>query len=148
MGPQNMKADRKAFTLVELLLVIAIIAVLAALLLPVLARSKEKAKVTRVHAELYGIGLALEMYSADHGNKVPPVRVNCNSDLSAHWCELPVELANEHYLTRETKVDWRPICRTFSIQAALTNMPRPDRNYSTAVRRATIRFGCRPTRRT
>jgi hypothetical protein len=24
--------------------------------------------------------------------------VNCNSDLAAHWCELPVELANERYL--------------------------------------------------
>lgn len=76
----------------------AIIAILASLLLPTLAGSKEKAKVVRVHAELYGIGLALEMYSTDHDNTLPPVRVNCNSDLMTHWCELPVELANEHYL--------------------------------------------------
>ncbi len=27
-----------------------------------------------------------------------PVRVNCNSDLATHWCELPVELAREKYL--------------------------------------------------
>jgi hypothetical protein len=63
-----------------------------------LARAKEKAKVTRVRGELYNIGLALEMYSTDYAGKVPPVRVNCNSDLAAHWCELPVELANERYL--------------------------------------------------
>jgi prepilin-type N-terminal cleavage/methylation domain-containing protein len=50
-----------AFTLIELLVVIAIIAILAALLLPVLARSKEKAKAIKVHAELYGLGLALQM---------------------------------------------------------------------------------------
>jgi len=87
-----------AFTIVELLVVIAIIAILASLLLPALARGKEKAKAVRVHAELYGIGLALDMYSTDHDNKLPPVRVNCNSDLSSHWCELPVELAQEHYL--------------------------------------------------
>jgi hypothetical protein len=36
--------------------------------------------------------------SEDHANNLPPVRVNCNSDLAAHWCELPVELANERYL--------------------------------------------------
>jgi prepilin-type N-terminal cleavage/methylation domain-containing protein len=89
-----------AFTLVELLVVMAIIALLAALLLPSFAGAKEKARVARVHGELYGIGLALELYSTDHGNKVPPVRVNCNSDLMTHWCELPVELADEHYLAR------------------------------------------------
>ena len=60
------------FTLVELLVVMAVIASLAGLLLPALARAKEKAKVIKVHAELYGVGLALEMYSADHGGQLPP----------------------------------------------------------------------------
>ncbi len=86
-----------AFTLIELLVVIAIIAILASLLLPALARAKEKAKVVRVHAELYGIGLALEMYSMDNHTN-PPVRVNCNSNLREDWCELPVELAQQGYL--------------------------------------------------
>ena len=92
-----MKAN-KAFSLIELLVVIAIIGILAALLLPALARAKEKSKVARVRVELNGIGLAFEMYAMDYGAKLPPVRVNCNSDLAEHWCELPVELANEHYL--------------------------------------------------
>jgi prepilin-type N-terminal cleavage/methylation domain-containing protein len=89
-----------AFTLVELLVVIAIIALLASLLFPAFARAKEKAKVVRVHAELSGIGLALEMYSSDYANKLPPVRVNCNSDLAEHWCQLPMELAEQKYLPR------------------------------------------------
>ena len=84
-----------AFTLVELLVVIALIAILAGMLLPALARAKEKAKVAKVHAELYGVGLALEMYADDHEGQLPPVRVNCNSDLSTHWCQFPVELAEE-----------------------------------------------------
>jgi len=89
-----------AFTLLELLVVIAIIGILAALLLPTLAGAKEKAKVTRARGELCQIGLALDMYSADYAGRLPPVRVNCNTDLASDWCELPVELANERYLPR------------------------------------------------
>jgi len=89
---------RPGFTLIELLVVIAIIALLAGLLLPALSRAKEKAKVAKVHAELYGIGMALHMYADDHGGRVPPVRENCNTDLREHWCQLPVELAEGRYL--------------------------------------------------
>jgi len=109
-----------AFTLVELLVVIAIIGILAALMLPVLARAKEKANVTRVRAELYGIGMALEMYAADNTGKVPPVRVNCNSDLASHWCELPVELAEGNYLARSEKA---------GCNADLEDVFNPDHTY-------------------
>ena len=91
------------FTLVELLVVISIIAILAGLLLPAMARAKEKARVTKVHVELYGVGLALEMYSDDNAGKLPPVRVNCNSDLSSHWCQFPVELAEQRYLPKSDR---------------------------------------------
>ena len=90
----------QGFTLVELLAVMAIIAILASLLLPALACAKEKAKVAKVHAELYGVGLALEMYADDHDGQLPPVRVNCNCDLSSHWCQFPIELAEYGYLPR------------------------------------------------
>ena len=100
--PGYCRGAQTAFTLIELLVVIAIIAILASLLLPALALAKEKAKVVKVHAELYGVGLALEMYGDDHAGQLPPVRVNCNSDLSTHWCQFPVELAEEGYLPRGT----------------------------------------------
>jgi prepilin-type N-terminal cleavage/methylation domain-containing protein len=100
---RRLPAGVRAFTLIELLVVMAIIGLLAALLLPALSRANEKAKVTRAHAELYGVGLALEMYSGDNDGKLPPVRVNCNSDLATHWCEFPVELAEQHYLGRGSK---------------------------------------------
>jgi prepilin-type N-terminal cleavage/methylation domain-containing protein len=93
----------RGFTLIELLAVIAIIALLAAMLLPALTRANEKAKVTKVHAELNGVGLALEMYAEDNAGRLPPVRVNCNSDLATHWCQFPVELVEQRYLGRGSK---------------------------------------------
>jgi len=115
--------SREAFTLLELLVVIAIIALLAAMLLPALSRAKEKAKVARVHGELHGVGLALEMYSEDNQGKFPPVRVNCNSDLATHWCEFPVELAEQHYLGRSD----RP-----GMAANMEDVFNPDHTYKYA----------------
>jgi hypothetical protein len=68
------------------------------MMLPALSRAKEKAKVVKVHVELNAVGLALEMYSDDNAARLPPVRVNCNTDLATHWCQFPVELVEQHYL--------------------------------------------------
>jgi len=53
---------RCAFTLIELLIVIAIIAILAALLLPTLGRSKSTAQRIRCVSNLHQLGLATQMY--------------------------------------------------------------------------------------
>ena len=92
-----------AFTLIELLIVIAIIGILATMMMPALSKAKEQATAVRVKAELNQIALALLLYAEDHDNKVPPVRINCNSDMSTHWCELPQELSKGHYLPRSDK---------------------------------------------
>jgi prepilin-type N-terminal cleavage/methylation domain-containing protein len=60
----------RAFTLVELLVVISIIAVLAGLLLPVLARMKGKAKVTLARTEMSNLATAIKAYEAEY-NRFP-----------------------------------------------------------------------------
>lgn len=92
-----------AFTLIELLVVIAIIGILAAMVLPALLRAKELGTAVRVRGELNQIALALMMYSDDHEGAVPPVRINCNSDMSTHWCEMPVELSQGGYLPKSDR---------------------------------------------
>lgn len=57
---------RNAFTLIEMLVVIAIIAILAAILFPVFAQAREKARQTTCISNLKQLGLSLAMYSQDY----------------------------------------------------------------------------------
>ena len=63
-----------AFTLIELLVVTAIIAILTALLLPTLARAKQKGQQAACLSNLKQIGLAFEMYLGDYENHFPDRR--------------------------------------------------------------------------
>jgi prepilin-type N-terminal cleavage/methylation domain-containing protein/prepilin-type processing-associated H-X9-DG protein len=60
-----------AFTLVELLVTIAVIAVLASLLMPALGRGKESGCVAACQGNLHQIGLALQLYVDDNRNIMP-----------------------------------------------------------------------------
>lgn len=62
---------RTGFTLVELLIVIGIIAVLVAILLPVMGRVRKQALVVQCQSNLRQIGNALLMYSYDNKDRYP-----------------------------------------------------------------------------
>jgi prepilin-type N-terminal cleavage/methylation domain-containing protein/prepilin-type processing-associated H-X9-DG protein len=62
---------QKGFTLIELLVVIAIIAILGALLLPVLASSKQKAQTVQCLSAQRQWGLALHIYAAQNDDQMP-----------------------------------------------------------------------------
>jgi len=61
----------RAFTLTELLVVITVIAILAALLVPVLSQAKERGYRTQCINNLKQVGLALQSYADDHADQLP-----------------------------------------------------------------------------
>jgi prepilin-type N-terminal cleavage/methylation domain-containing protein/prepilin-type processing-associated H-X9-DG protein len=63
--------SRIAFSLIELLVVIGIISVLAALLMPALGRAKGKANDTKCISNLRQIGIALSIYADENQGKLP-----------------------------------------------------------------------------
>jgi prepilin-type N-terminal cleavage/methylation domain-containing protein/prepilin-type processing-associated H-X9-DG protein len=63
-----------AFSLVELLVVIAVIAILAALALPVFTRAQESGRSTACISNLHQLGLALQMYVDANNNYLPVMR--------------------------------------------------------------------------
>ena len=65
--------SRQALTLLELLFVIAIIAILSALLLPVLGKAKDKARDTACLSQLKQLGIATRLYAEDDAGVMPMV---------------------------------------------------------------------------
>lgn len=60
------------FTLIELMIVVTIIAILAAIMIPNFLRARAQGQLTACKSNLRNIATACEMYAADHRGENPP----------------------------------------------------------------------------
>ena len=100
----------EGFTLIEILVVIAIIAILASLLLPALAKTTAKAKQTRCINNLRSLGSGFASYQGDNQMRFPSVadtvEINPQASGPADWMtaiEKYVPYDKKVYLCEENK---------------------------------------------
>jgi prepilin-type N-terminal cleavage/methylation domain-containing protein len=90
---------RTGFTLIEVLVVVAIIVLLIAIMLPSLSQARLRSRVVVVHSDLRQICLALDAYAMEHRDYLPPTRQSCGTSI---LYQLPVELSMKGYLARSS----------------------------------------------
>lgn len=93
---------KHGFSLIELVVALAVLALLAALAAPPLLDSIERGRVARVTLDLQTAEVALEAYRTDHGF-YPPVVVSCMAADQGEVLQLPQELADGGYLPKNTR---------------------------------------------
>lgn len=89
MKNQNQKSHKslivREFTLIELLITISIIAILAAMLLPVLNKARNKARSAECISKFKQVGLSMQMYIEDNQDYYPQWRTGyASTDFGAH----------------------------------------------------------------
>ena len=88
-GPLGRGDGHAGFTLIEVLVVVAIIAVLASIIFPVFSSARAKARSTRCVANLKQIGLAVDMYATDYDELYPLGKDPADEAYPEMWSEYP-----------------------------------------------------------
>lgn len=123
---------KTAFTLLELLCVITLIALLASMMMPALGHVREKAHSTACAANLRQIGVAVSLYVSEHDNTFPYIETDPTNPIlypddipaqpmletlqpygvSAKTLECPADVSNpnaNYYAKKQTSYEWRPM---------------------------------------
>lgn len=86
--------DRRAFTLIEVLVVVGIIALLAAILVPTLSRAKLQARRVTCASQLHQVGIAMIGYMGDNRDRMPWVSAMPSFGPAPCTTEKPIYLAD------------------------------------------------------
>jgi prepilin-type N-terminal cleavage/methylation domain-containing protein/prepilin-type processing-associated H-X9-DG protein len=105
----------RAFTLVELLVVIGIIAVLIGILLPALGRARESANTVKCAANLHSIGQGIALYTAAYKGALPAAVVFSGMKLSngqqygPNGTQAPADIWGGGYVNWSSQIFTKPL---------------------------------------
>jgi prepilin-type N-terminal cleavage/methylation domain-containing protein/prepilin-type processing-associated H-X9-DG protein len=96
--PQRRGGRRPAFTLVELLVVIGIIALLVGILLPTLNGARRAASVVQCSSNMKQVAMAMLMYIQDNKGRMPPTTYPSGTAVWPGGFWWPNELVRQNYV--------------------------------------------------
>ena len=108
----------RAFTLIELLIVVAIIGILAAIAVPNFLNAQIRAKIARVESDVHAQGIALETYNLDNNSypesQIPAPRLRRLSSPIPYIADVPQDVFGDplvaagyyHYVSRKHEPGW------------------------------------------
>lgn len=108
---------QRAFTLIELLVVITVLALLSALLFPVFARARERARAAQCRSNLRQIGGALSQYTQDWDETLPRAYLQGGLGMDSvsgryqNWKDMlfPYVRSKDVFLCPSNPVGWSPV---------------------------------------
>jgi prepilin-type processing-associated H-X9-DG protein/prepilin-type N-terminal cleavage/methylation domain-containing protein len=102
----------RAFTLVELLVVIGIIAMLVSVLLPALGKARQQANLVACQANLRSIGQLMNVYASDNASRIPwGYAASPDGMQFAQWPDTLALLATKNYGSIQVAANgwWPPV---------------------------------------
>lgn len=131
--------SRKGFTLIEMLVVIAIIGLLTSILVPVVSKALTRARRTQSMSNLRQLFTAVQMYQVDHNGRFPNAWIAENPDGSREQSSWAHQLVDGDYLGDPDRGKWKipmsysvmgsPVQRKLAPQATTRLNPPSYRTY-------------------
>jgi prepilin-type N-terminal cleavage/methylation domain-containing protein/prepilin-type processing-associated H-X9-DG protein len=139
-SPRSEHERRRAFTLVELLVAIAIVAALTTLLFTVAGLAREKGKAVTCQSNLRQMGVALRLYESDNKGRLPSTsHLRAADGTSLSWTTTLAAYLGPNFIGRCPSVPDHPAKVTYALNDLLTS-PGGEGMMLTALRTPSATF--------